>query len=316
MSNRLKRSRLQLESLPDELLLKIFSYMNMQELLQYGQVSKRIRAICSDKSFWEDTYVVKKKVKAEFIKFILDRNCNLLVIDKTVIDGCVKLNKTSELAYLSLFCCNLDATKNFYHEILNSCCSLESLRMNSMKHSSNIVLQNLCKRNEKTLFSLDLAECQWISKNSLLVISKHCTELTQIDFRSTNISQDAMDIFVSALSPNVETVCLACNGETMTDRLIEILVSRCNKITEFDLDDAMLLTDASITSIIKHLKQSLRYLDLSHCPKISFEKVLELKSMPKLRILKYGFKSWHTMVLRKKLPHLKVNQDGFVGYMF
>ena len=117
MTKRLKRSRLQLESLPDEMLLKIFSYMNMQELLQYGQVSKRIRAICSDKSFWEETYLVKKKVKAEFIKFILDRNCVLLNIDKTVINGCVKLNKTSKLGYLSLFCCNLEATKEFYHEL-------------------------------------------------------------------------------------------------------------------------------------------------------------------------------------------------------
>ena len=308
----MKISRLQLESLPDEILLEIFSYMNMQELLQCGQVSKRIREICSDKSLWKETGLIQKRVKAEFIKSILDRNCEELIIRNTVIDGCVKLNKTSKLAYLSLFCCTSDATKNFYHEILNSCCSLESLTLSGMKHSSNIVLQNVCKRNEKTLFSLDLAECRWISKNSLLVISKRCTELTRINLQSTILSQDAMDIFVSALSSNVETICLASNGDTMTDRQIEILVSRCNKITELDLDDAMLLTDASITSIIKHLKQSLRYLDISHCPKISFEKVLELKSMPKLRILKYGFKSWHTMVLRKKLSHLKINPDGYL----
>ena len=316
MSKRLKRSRLQLENLPDELLLKIFSYMNMQELLQYGQVSKRIREICSDKSFWEETYLVKKKVKPEFIKFILDRNCELLVIDDTVIDGCVKLNKASKLAYLTIRW-NVYASKDFYHEILNSCCSLVSLELDSRKQSLNVVLQDLCKRNGQTLFSLKLAECHWISKNSLQTISKHCTELTKIDLTSTNISQDAMDIFVSALSPNVETICLAGNGDTsMTDAQIEVLVCRCNKITELDLDDAMLLTDASITSIIKHLKQSLRYLDLSHCPKISFEKVLELKSMPKLRILKYGFKSWHTMVLRKKLSHLKVNPDGYLSWSY
>ena len=307
----MKISSLQLESLPDEMLLKIFSYMNMQELLQYGQVSKRIRAICSDESFWEHIHLEQKKVKAEFIKFILERNCHLLGIDDTVIDGCVKLNKTSKLAYLSIHW-NVYASKDFYHEILNSCCSLESLEMDSRKQSLNVVLQNLCKRNGQTLSSLKLDECQWISKNSLQTISKHCTELTEINLGYTNVSQDAMDIFVSALSPNVETVCLASNGDTMTDRQIEILVSRCNKITQLDLDDAELLTDASITSIIKHLKQSLRYLDLSHCPKISFEKVLELKSMPKLRILKYGFKSWHTMVLRKNLPHLKVNPDGYL----
>ena len=99
----MKMSSMQLESLPDEILLEIFSYMNMQELLRYSQVSKKIREICSDKSFWDEIYLVSKKVKAEFIKFILERNCNCLFIDDTVIDGSVKLNKTSKLAYLELF---------------------------------------------------------------------------------------------------------------------------------------------------------------------------------------------------------------------
>ena len=199
MSKRLKRSQLQLESLPDELLLKIFSYMNMQELLQYGQVSKRIRAICSDKSLWEVTVLIKKRVKAEFIKTILDRNCIELQIRNTEIDGCVKLNKTSKLAYLSLFCCNLDASKNFYHEILNSCCSLKSLTMSGMKHSLNIVLQNLCKRNGQTLEHLDLGECKWISKNSIEMILKYCTQLTTITLWGSNMSQNSMDLFVSGL---------------------------------------------------------------------------------------------------------------------
>ena len=86
MSKRLKRFSLQLESLPDEILLEIFSYMDFQELLLCGQVSKRIRAICSDKSFWEEFDLFGKRVKAEFIKSILDRNCEALVILDTVID--------------------------------------------------------------------------------------------------------------------------------------------------------------------------------------------------------------------------------------
>ena len=177
----MKRSRLQLESLPNELLLKIFSYMNMQELLQYGQVSKRIRAICSDPSFWKDIYLVSKKVKAEFIKFILERNCYLLVIDNTVIDGSVRLNKTYKLAYLDLLHWNVQTTKDFYRELLNSCCSLKFVKIDSMEHSSNIVLQNLCKRNGQTLTSLNLNECRWISKKSIQFISENCTQLTYIN---------------------------------------------------------------------------------------------------------------------------------------
>ena len=130
-------------------------------------------------------------VKAEFIKSILDRNCEALAIRDTVIDGVVKLNRPSKLTHLELYC---DATKDFYHEILNSCCSLESLRMNGMKHSLNIVLQNLCKRNGQTLEYLDLGECKWLSKNSIQVILKYCTQLTKITIWSSKMSQDAMPV--------------------------------------------------------------------------------------------------------------------------
>ena len=110
---------MQLESLPDELLLKIFSYMNMQELLQCGQVSKRIREICSDKSLWEETKLIQKRVKAEFIKSILDRNCGELSIRDTMIDGYVKLNRPSKLAYLSLKSrIHGDSTKDFIKKII------------------------------------------------------------------------------------------------------------------------------------------------------------------------------------------------------
>ena len=304
----MKMSSMQLESLPNEILLEIFSYMNMQELLQCGQVSKRIREICSDKSLWEETDLIQKRVKAEFVKSILDRNCEALAILDTVIDGCVKLNRPSKLTYLSLKSfINGDSTKDFIKEILNSCCSLEVLALTySPKHSLNIVLQDLCKRNGQTLQVLNLAECTWISKKSAHVISKYCTQLWKITLFNCHMSHDAIDCFVSGLSPNVKQVCLALN-DTMTDEQVEKLVSRCNRITSLSLNSNIELTDATITSIINNLKHSLVALSIA-CDEISFEKVLELKSMPKLRVLNYGFKSWHTMVLRKKLPHLKINQ--------
>ena len=304
----MKMSSMQLESLPNEILLEIFSYMNMQELLQCGQVSKRIREICSDKSLWEETDLIQKRVKAEFVKSILDRNCEALAILDTVIDGCVKLNRPSKLTYLSLKSfINGDSTKDFIKEILNSCCSLEVLALAySPKHSLNIVLQDLCKRNGQTLQVLNLAECTWISKKSAHVISKYCTQLWKITLFNCHMSHDAIDCFVSGLSPNVKRVCLALN-DTMTDEQVEKLVSRCNRITNLSLNSNIELTDATITSIINNLKHSLVALTIA-CDEISFEKVLELKSMPKLRVLNYGFKSWHTMVLRKKLPHLKINQ--------
>ena len=142
------------------------------------------------------------------------------------------------------------------------------------------------------------------------MISEYCTQLTEINLSCTCISEDAVNSFISAVSPNVEKVCL---GENITDKQIETLVSRCNRITKLDISEAK-VTDSSITSVIKHLKQSLEYLDIRLIHEISYEKVLELKSMSKLGVLRYGFQSWHTMALRKKLPHLRVNQEAGIGH--
>ena len=47
-----KLSCAQLEDLPDEIILKIFSLLDIKEILKCGHVSQRIRAISNDKSLW------------------------------------------------------------------------------------------------------------------------------------------------------------------------------------------------------------------------------------------------------------------------
>merc|ERR550534_2793542 len=47
-----KFSCAQLEDLPDELILKIFRFLNIEGILKCGQVSRRIRAISNDQSLW------------------------------------------------------------------------------------------------------------------------------------------------------------------------------------------------------------------------------------------------------------------------
>ena len=43
----------QLQKLPNEIILKVFSYLETKDLIQYGHVSKRIRDICHDESLWK-----------------------------------------------------------------------------------------------------------------------------------------------------------------------------------------------------------------------------------------------------------------------
>ena len=89
------------------------------------------------------------------------------------------------------------------------------------------------------------------------------------------------------------------------------MVERCNGITSLDLEAgrSSAITDDSITSIIKNLQHSLEELDVSFCENISYTKLLELKFMPKLKVLNCR-RRWNREVernLRLQMPHLIAN---------
>ena len=42
-----------LKDLPDEVLLRIFYFLDVESLLRCSQVSKRIRKLCHDNSLWQ-----------------------------------------------------------------------------------------------------------------------------------------------------------------------------------------------------------------------------------------------------------------------
>ena len=161
---------------------------------------------------------------------------------------------------------------------------------------------------EKTLRTLNICLLNWLSTKSLQVIVMQCAKLQEISFEYLKLDQNALNQIVTGLTPGIEKVSLAGNKE-LTDEHIETLVSRCNKITALDISGIRFLTNNVITSIWNHLKLSLRELDITACPNIELEKVLELESLPKLKVLNYGSYPLDEMpALRKKLPHLMINK--------
>ena len=52
----------QFESLPNEILVKIFDYIKVKDLVRCGQVSRRIRTIAHDHSLWPKINLRPKKI--------------------------------------------------------------------------------------------------------------------------------------------------------------------------------------------------------------------------------------------------------------
>ena len=128
-----------LEALPNEVLMKICTYLTIFDITKFSQVSKRWRNFCKDKTLIqrsvEKINLYNKKVPIEFLEKILDHGCKYLSlgaanlkVDDANINGKIKLKNPSKLKYLDLSACRGD-TENIFESFLESCNSLEKFAL-------------------------------------------------------------------------------------------------------------------------------------------------------------------------------------------
>ena len=114
---------MKLSDFPDEIILKVFASLDIKDLLNCGQVSKRFRNISHDEFLWQKIDLSGQNVSAPFILFILDRGCKYLDLSNShsldlisiqnIFNNCVQLTEL-----------NLVRSKNSTKESFFSCESL------------------------------------------------------------------------------------------------------------------------------------------------------------------------------------------------
>ena len=97
---------LQLEDLPDEMILKILENLDMKSLANCVTVSKRIRAICKDVTTFQKINLFEREVPTGFVQLVLNSGCKYLCMSRAKMlpeasELC--LNNPSRLIYLDLF---------------------------------------------------------------------------------------------------------------------------------------------------------------------------------------------------------------------
>ena len=94
---------MQFETLPDEVILHVFSFLKIMEILKCGQISKRFRAISNDKHLWPKKFnLCFRKVPVGFLEKLLERGCKYLSLSEATLEGTLNFPKFSRLKYLSL----------------------------------------------------------------------------------------------------------------------------------------------------------------------------------------------------------------------
>ena len=250
-----------LEDLPDEVILKVFSYLeNNTDRIRSGHVSQRLRAISSDESLWHKVNFFKETVPTSFIQFVLEKGCRFLSLCQTSLHGSLNLTKPTKLKHLNLNLCVVENVKNgTLQELVAACHSLENLTLcvgdqYCSRLSKFNMIETLCRQNKQTLkvfyfkffqnyMNSDIAQC----------IAYSCRELKEVSIigkANKGVSHEAIKILVDNLSPNVEKLRLEMRG--ITDEHVKVLVKKCNKLTDLILESKY-ITNKSVTNIKEHL---------------------------------------------------------------
>ena len=298
-----------LNDLPDEVILKVFTFSKTKDLIRCGQVSIRFRNICQDAELWEKINLCCKKIPAAFIQKVLDNDCRYLSLANSRVKGTLDLAKEIyPVKYLDLS--NCDASNDtVLEELVGSCYSLQKLSLSKLTlglHSNmvqNIVqngftlkVLNLCSMKQyvrdmapeeedlsnpysyytKSDFADRKGLVSPLSFESIHLIVTNCPVLTELNLRDTYLSDKSRTFLVNNLTENIEKLDL--NYLNMKDRHVITLVNRCKKLTCLNLMGTS-ITNNSVTSIIENLFGTLIKLGLSN---IDMDKLLELRFMKRL----------------------------------
>ena len=224
--------------LPNELILKVFSYSEPKELISSGQSSKRIRKISHDKSLWQQVNLSKKIVKTELLEMILNKGCMSLNLSKSIILGSLSLDKESQLRNLNLDdCTNIEVLE----ELLASCYSLEKLEMQYATISLQMAAS--IQQNGKTLQILNL----YYSFGYFHII-RDCQELKEVYLGRTRISEGDLTFLAKKISPKVEIIDLSYSF--VMDYHVEIILSRCKEIKTLHLRGCPMITNDLVIKLL------------------------------------------------------------------
>ena len=321
MSKHQKLSFFCLEDLPNEILLEIFSLLDIKGVLQCGQVSKRLRAICNDQSLWLKLNIFDREVPFDFIEKAIQNGCEYLNLScSCILHGAKKSEVPWKLKYLEI-----SWAPNGLEGVLQNSHFLQKLSVDNLSLDS-FAIEKICQNGE-TLRILNLERCNIDYYRRTELIQKLFTKCSQLIEVNLNKgiegfygNQILLDPHLFALINNLTANILRLNlsaQDYVEDKHVKTLVQKCRKITELGLSFTQ-ITNESIESIVQNLS-SLEKLDISSTKIDDYPTILQLRSIPTLKVLRcFGqkriWKVWKKDVekiknLKLQLPHISINKE-------
>ena len=295
-AKRRKTSSFPLEDLPEEIILKIFSFLNRKNLFRASLVSKRTWNISQDSSMfqrWLKINFYNKTLPTSLLEKVIDKGCKYLSLQHATLEGNLRLEKRTALKCLDISNCR--SNQGVPDKILASSYSLEKLcliesRLGQGNRSTglrlgSINMNDLTAQNGQTLQVLNMINCSGLfDLDKMKPLIDNCVQLKELNLRDVRITKEAIDYLVTNLTPGIEGLSLSGLGHLIGDNEIKILVSRCKNLSSLDLKHTG-IRDDGLMAIIENLQDTLENLNVVDTS-ISYESLEQLDECQLLKVLK------------------------------
>ncbi|XP_070102016.1 S-phase kinase-associated protein 2 isoform X4 [Equus przewalskii] len=165
------------DSLPDELLLGIFSCLCLPELLKVSSVCKRWYHLAFDESLWQTLDLTGRNLHPDAIGRLLSRGVVAFRCPRSFIDQpLVEHFSPFRVQHMDLSNSVIDVST--LHGILSQCSKLQNLSLEGLQLSDPIV-NNLAQNSN--LVRLNLSGCSGFSESALKTLLSSCSRLDELN---------------------------------------------------------------------------------------------------------------------------------------
>lgn len=296
------------DHLPEELLLGVFLYLPLPDLLRMSSVCKRWHRLAFDESLWHSVDLEGLTHMDSALQQVLKTGVRRLRCPRSFVEE-THFSRKSPLQIVQLDLSSSIIPTSALMSIICLCTQLEYLSLEGLQ-LSDAIISSLSKNTN--LLQLNLSGCSGFSAPHLADMLKSCSRIERLNISWCDFTNNHVKSVVENLSSTVTKLNISGYRESLMLDDLKVLVTRCPQIQTLDLSDCTLLMADSF-HVLKQLK-SLKHLSLSRCYHIHLAALTDLGQMfPWLSFLEVFGLTHDTQLtsLKKELPRISINSRPF-----
>ncbi|KFD54169.1 hypothetical protein M513_04946 [Trichuris suis] len=265
------------KKLPEELLLRIFSYLDIVSLCRCAQVCRTWNVLALDGSNWQnvDLFQFQKDIKASVVENLAKRCGGFL--KKLSLRGCESVQdgaldtfarKCSFIEELNLEKCKR-LTDRSCESLGSNCKRIQVLNLDCVSGVTQKGLKFI-RHRQRVGFEVLLTD------DGLKYVGESCSDLRVLNLQSCSHLTDQGIQYVAAGCHRLEYLCLSMCSR-ITDRSLQAISMGCQLLKDLEVSGCSLLTDSGFHALAKNC-HDLERMDLEDCSLITDQTLAHLSA--------------------------------------